>query len=82
MFKYLSKEFYNNVLDLVKQKGFYRYEYMNYFEKFKDELPGKKKFYSSFISKNINDKEYEHILKVWNKLEIKTERFSRLVFKI
>ena len=27
-FKYLSQEFDNNVLDLVKQKGFYPYEYM------------------------------------------------------
>ena len=28
-FKYLSQEFDNNVLDLVKQKGFYPYEYMS-----------------------------------------------------
>ena len=34
-FKYLSKEFDNNVLDLVKRKGFYPYEYMSDFEKFK-----------------------------------------------
>ena len=34
-FKYLSKEFDNNVLDLVKHKGFYPYEYMSNFEKFK-----------------------------------------------
>ena len=33
-FKYLSQEFDNNVLDLVKQKGFYPYEYMSHFEKF------------------------------------------------
>ena len=30
-FKYLSKECDNNVLDLVKQKGFYHYEYMSNF---------------------------------------------------
>ena len=41
-FKYLSQEFDNNVLDQVKQKGFYPYEYMNYFEKFKEQLPCKK----------------------------------------
>ena len=34
-FKYLSQEFDNNVLDLAKQKGFYPYEYMSNFEKFK-----------------------------------------------
>ena len=31
-FKYLSQEFDNNVLDLIKQKVFYPYEYMSYFE--------------------------------------------------
>ena len=36
-FKYLSQEFDNNVLDLVKQKGFYSYEYMRGSEKFKEE---------------------------------------------
>ena len=46
-FKYLSQEFDNNVLDLLKQKGFYPYEYMNDFEKFKEELQSKEKFYSS-----------------------------------
>ena len=30
-FKYLSQEFDNKVLDLVKQKGFYPYEYMSDF---------------------------------------------------
>ena len=45
-FKYLSQEFDNNVLDLVKQKGFYPYEYMSDFEKFKEQLPSKEKFYN------------------------------------
>ena len=40
-FKYLSQECDNNVLDLVKQKGFYPYEYVSDFEKFKEELPSK-----------------------------------------
>ena len=34
-FKYLCQEFDRKVLDLVKQKGFYPYEYMSGFEKFK-----------------------------------------------
>ena len=33
-FKYLSQQF-DNVLDLVKQKGFFPYEHMTDFEKFK-----------------------------------------------
>ena len=36
--KYLSREFDNSVLDLVKQKEFHLYEYMSDFEKFKEEL--------------------------------------------
>ena len=35
-FKYLSQEFGNNTLDLVKQKGFYPDECMTDFEKFKE----------------------------------------------
>ena len=45
-FKYLSQKFDNNELDLVKQIGFYPYEYMSDFEKFKEELSSKEKFYS------------------------------------
>ena len=42
--KYLSQEFDNSVLDLVKQKGFYPYEYLSDFQKFKEELSSKDKF--------------------------------------
>ena len=34
-FKYISQEFDNNVLDLIKQKEFYPYACMSDFEKFK-----------------------------------------------
>ena len=40
-FKYLIQEFDNNLLDLVRQKGFYPYEYMDYFKKFNEQLPSK-----------------------------------------
>ena len=73
-FKYLSQEFDNNVSDLVKQKGFYHYEYMSNFEKFKEQLPNKEKFYSSLTGKKISDKEYKHALNVWNKFETKTTK--------
>ena len=63
-FKYLSQEFDKNKLDLVKQKGFYPYEYMTDFEKFKEKLPSKEKLYSSSTNKKINDEEYEHALNV------------------
>ena len=64
----MRQEFDNNVLYLVKQKGVYPYKYLNDFEKFKEELPSKEKFYSSLTGRKITDKEYEH---VWNKFEIK-----------
>ena len=31
-----------------------------------------KKSYSSLIGKKISDKEYKHVLNVWNKFEMKT----------
>ena len=62
IFNYLSHEFDNNVLELVKQKRFYPYQYMSNFEKLKTELPSKEKFYSSLTNRKISDKEYEHVL--------------------
>ena len=63
-FKYLSQEFDNKVLDLVKLKGFYSYEYMTGFEKFKEELLCKERSYSSLTDIKISYKEYKHVLKV------------------
>ena len=60
----MSQEFNSNVLALVKQKIFYPYEYMSDFQKFKEEVPSKEKFYSS-----LTVEEYEHVLKVWNILK-------------
>ena len=54
----------NNVLDLVKRKGFYPYEYMTDFKKFKEQLPSKEKFYISLTGKIISNKEYDHALKI------------------
>ena len=44
---------------------------MSDFGKFKEELPSKEMFYSSLTYIRINDKEYEYVLHVWNKFEIK-----------
>ena len=67
----MNQEFDNSILDLIKQNDF-PYEYMSNFEKFKEQLPSKEKFYSFLTGNKISGKEYDHVLKVWNKFEIKT----------
>ena len=49
---YFIQKFDNQVLDLVKKKGFYPYKYMSNFEKFKENLSNKETFYSSLGVKN------------------------------
>ena len=44
---------------------------MSDFKKFKEKLPSKEKFYSPLTSKKISFKEYEHVIKVWDKLKMK-----------
>ena len=66
------KKFDNGLLHLAKQKGFYLYEYMSDSEKFKEELSRKEKFYSSLTGKIISHKEFEHILNVGNRFDMKT----------
>ena len=68
----MSQGFDNNALVLVIQEGFYPYEYMSDFDKLKEEFPIKENFYSSLTGRKISDKDNDHILKVWNKFEMKT----------
>ena len=58
-FRYLSLEFSGDLLDLVKQKGAYPYEYMGSFKNFsEDKLPDWCGFYSSLKDKYISEKDY------------------------
>ena len=66
-----KEHFGSKVLHLVKQKTIYPYEYMSGFEKFKEELLGKEKFFISLTDKNIIDNEYEDALKVWNTFQMR-----------
>ena len=70
-FKYLNQEFDNSISDPFKQKGFHAYRYMSDFEKFKEILPSKEKFYSPFTGEKIGDKEYGHVLKESDRFEMK-----------
>ena len=45
---------------------------MSDFAKFKEELQSKKKFYSLLTDRKVSDKEYEHVLNVSKKIEMKT----------
>ena len=79
-FQYLSQEFDHKLLDLVKQKWFYPHDYMSHYEKFKEQLPNKEKIYSLLTDKKNSDKEYEHILQVSNKFEIKTMKYYQELY--
>ena len=68
----MSQEFDNKVLDPVKQKRFYPYEYMTDFEKLKEKLASKEKFYALLTGKKISEKEYKHVLDVWDIFGMKT----------
>ena len=72
-FRYLFEEFSNELLELVKEKGVYPYEYMNSFKKFsEDKVPDESKFFSSLKHKCISEKDYERANNVWNAFKMKT----------
>ena len=69
-FKYLSQEFNDEFLELVKQKGVYTFEYINSFEKLsEDKLSNRCEFYSSLKDKHIIKKDYLHAVNIWNNLK-------------
>ena len=71
-FKYLSKEFSGEKLELVKKKGIYPNEYFNSFKKIKEsDLPDIDKFFSSLKECEISEKEYQRACDVWRVFEIK-----------
>ena len=66
-FKYLSIEFNGELLELVKEKGVYPFEYMDSFKKIsEDKLPDKSIFFSSLKDKCISEKDYQRANGIWN----------------
>jgi len=60
------------MIELMKSKGDYSYDYMNSFDKFNDTaLPTKKEFYSLLTDKNIMQQNYTHAQTVWFVIELK-----------
>ena len=72
-FKNISKYFTPEQVELIKQKGFYPYEYMDTEEKFNDtKPPPQEAFYSKLTGKGISNKNYSHVLNVWNTFNMKS----------
>ena len=72
-FKNLLKYFTPKQAEILKQKGFYPYEYINTEEKFNDtKLPPREAFYSKLSGRGITEKDYKHAWNVWNSFKMKT----------
>ena len=66
-FKILLKYFTPKQAEILKQKGFYPYEYMDSEEKFNDtKLPPREAFYSKLSGRGIKEKDYNHAWNFWN----------------
>ncbi len=65
----------SELLNLLKRKGVFPYEYMTDFSKLSaTSLPPKEAFYSQLTNSHITDKDYEHAQKVWKAFDCKTMR--------
>ena len=72
-FKNISKYYTPEEVELIKQKGFYPYEYMDTIEKFNDpKPPPQNAFFSKLTGRGITKKNYKHVLNVWNTFKMKT----------
>ena len=68
----LLKFFTPEEVELIKQKGFYPYEYMDTIEKFNDpKPPPQNAFFSKLTGRGITKKNYKHVLNVWYSFDMK-----------
>ena len=77
----LPRDAFNNLLkyftpgqaEILKQKGFYPYEYMDNVKRFKENKPPPRKaFYSKLTGRGITITDYKHVWNVWNTFNMKT----------
>ena len=77
----LPKDAFNNLLkyftpeqaEILKQKGFYPYEYMDSVERFKeDKPPPQKAFYSKLSGRGITKTDYKQVWNVWNSFNMES----------
>ena len=72
-FKNLEKYFTPEQVKLLKQKGFFPYDYLDSIEKLKDPTPPPQEaFYSKLNGKGINNYNYKRVLNVWKTFKMKT----------
>ena len=72
-FKNIEKYFTPEQVKLLKQKGFFPYDYMDDIEKLKDTKPPTQEvFYSKLTGHGINNYNYQHVLNVWKTFKMKT----------
>ena len=72
-FKNLEKYFTPEQVKLLKQKGFFPYDYMDDIEKLKvKKPPTQEAFYSKLTGHGIDNINYQHVLKVWKTWKMKT----------
>ena len=72
-FKNLEKYFTPEEVKLLKQKGFFPYDYLDSIEKLKETTPPPQEaFYSKLTGKGINNYNYKHVLNVWKTFKMKT----------
>ena len=69
----LLKYFTTKQAELLKQKGFYPYEYMDKVERFKENKPPPQKaFFSNLSGRGIDKKNYNHVWNIWKTFNMET----------
>ena len=82
-FKNIEKHFNPEQVKLLKQKGFFPYDYMDNIEKLKDKKPPPQKaFYSKLTDKGIDNNNYNHVLNVWKSFNMKSLKNYLMVYNI
>ena len=77
------EEYNENQYKLLIKKGIYPYEYMNNWDKFKEnELPPREAFYSKLNMVGVREENYEHTKRVWKEFGLKDlEEYHDLYLK-
>lgn len=83
-FTTISQHFSPSLINLVKRKGVFPYEFVDDWDKLNEKcLPNKEAFYSQLTGTNITDDEYDHAQRVWKQFQCLTlGDYSDLYLKI